>query len=238
MDVDTATWSEEAAFRRNSPILWTATLAGPFLLTLSLIALVAYRSGLETAWKLTTTAVVTFFLLGKFVILGGADNSATDQPAFFTGEQLFFMVLYMDVMTSCLLAFHVGFLLRLPYLGPRMKVLIEDGSFILKSNPWMKRATFLGLVTFVMVPLAATGSVGGSIFGRLLGMSRSATFTGILIGNLLGCALMYFGGELITKYLGRDNPALLVGGILVIGGCLFLLNRRYQSLKKRSTTAS
>ncbi len=170
------------------------------------------------------------------MILGGTDNQAAQQSAFFTGEQLFFMVLYMDVMTSCILAFHIGFLLRLPFLGPRMKFLIEDGSFILKSNPWMKRATFLGLVIFVMVPLAATGSVGGSLFGRLLGMTRTATFAGILIGNLLGCALMYFGGELISKYVGRDNPALLIGGILVMGGCMFLLNRRYQALKRRSMT--
>lgn len=117
--------------------------------------------------------------------------------------------------------------------GGKLKALVEDGQFILHSHPWMKRATFLGLVAFVMFPLAATGSVGGSIFGRLLGMSRLGTFTAIMIGNSLGCALMYFGSELITRHLDRDNPMLLIGGIAVVAAIIFLLNQRYRQFKAR-----
>jgi hypothetical protein len=82
-----------------------------------------------------------------------------------------------------------------------------------------------------MFPLAATGSVGGSIFGRLLGMSRLGTFTGIAIGNVLGCALMYFGSEVITRHLDRDNPMLLIGGVAVVAAIIFILNHRYRQLK-------
>jgi uncharacterized membrane protein len=172
---------------------------------------------------------VLFF--GKFVILGGSEGELLEVREFYTAEQLVVLVLYMDVMTACVLTSHLGFLFRLPVLGGKLKTLVDDGQFILQSNRWMKRATFLGLVAFVMFPLAATGSVGGSIFGRLLGMSRLGTFTGIAIGNVLGCALMYFGSEVITRHLDRDNPMLLIGGVAVVAAIIFILNHRYRQLK-------
>lgn len=232
-EMEVIAWKDEAAIQREYPVVWFLTLVGPFVLTGALIFIVWELFGSNVVWRLVSTAAATFFLFGKFVILGGSDGELLDARAFFTTEQLVVLVLYMDAMTACVLAFHLGFLFRLPMVGARLKALVEDGHFILQSNRWMKRATFLGLVTFVMIPLAATGSVGGSIFGRLLGMSRLGTFVGITLGNVLGCALMYFGSELITRYVGRDNPWLLIGGIAVIGAILFVLNRRYHQLKAR-----
>jgi hypothetical protein len=130
-------------------------------------------------------------------------------------------------------AFHLGFLYRLPYIGPRLEALGQDSEFILHANRWMRRVTYLGLIAFVAFPLAATGSVGGAIFGRLLGMSRAATFSGVVLGSLVGCGAMYFGATLINAHLDRDNPWLLVGGIVVIAALILLLNRRYRHLKQR-----
>ena len=62
---------------------------------------------------------------------------------------------------------------------------------------------------------------------------QSETFVAIVIGNVLGCALMYFGSELITRCVDRDNPMLLVGGIAVIGTMILQLNHRYRHLKAR-----
>lgn len=226
---------DEAAFRRKYPVIWWLTLVGPFALSGALLFLVAEFSGPRVAWRVFSTAVATFFFFGKFIILGGSDGDLMDAATFFTAEQLFLLVLYMDVMTGCLLAFHLGFLFKLPVVGEKLEELVQDGHFILKSNRWMKRATFFGLVAFVMFPLAATGSVGGSIFGRLLGLGRFATLVGIVVGNLLGCGLMYFGSEMITRYVGRDNPMLMVGGIAVIAAIVYLLNYRYRQLKQRQT---
>ena len=46
---------------------------------------------------------------------------------------------------------------------------------------------------------------------------------------------MYFGSELITRYVGRDNPLLMVGGITVVAAILYLLNYRYRQLIERQT---
>jgi len=209
---------------------------GPILLTGGTLFLVWELAGPKAMWRLASTALVTFFFFGKFVILGGVEGDLLEARKFYTAEQLVVLVLYMDVMTASVLAFHMGFLFRLPVVGGKLKALVNDGQFILQSNRWMKHATWLGLVTFVMFPLAATGSVGGSIFGRLLGMSRFGTLAAIAIGNTLGCVLMYFGSELITRHIDRYNPWLLIGGIIVIATIVSVLNHRYRQLKAQQTT--
>jgi hypothetical protein len=110
--------------------------------------------------------------------------------------------------------------------------LVTDGHFILDSQPWMRRATFFGLIAFVAFPLAATGSIGGSIFGRLLGMSRTATFFGIVTGALSGNLVMFLFSDLLSHYLDKDNIYLKIGGFLVIATIIFVLERRYRKLKR------
>ena len=231
--IETKEWIDEEAFGRDYPIAWWLTLVGPIALTCVILYLVWGFAGTKALWRLIAMAFA-FLFFGKAVILSGMEGNLLESHSFFTVEQLVVIVLYMDLMTACVLAFHLGFLFKMPVIGPKFKSLVEDGQFIMQSNPWMKRATFLGLVVFVLLPLAATGSVGGSVFGRLLGMSRLGTFLGIALGNVLGCALMYFGSELITRYVGRDNPLLLIGGIAVIVAIVLLLNHRYREIKVRN----
>lgn len=221
------------AFRREHPFWWWFTLVGPVPVTLVVLAVLWFERGAEFVWQLVATAIATFFLFGRFVILGGTSPEMNQISTYLTSGELFAMVVYMDVAVACVLAFHLGFLYRLPYIGPQLEALRYDSEFILHSNRWMRRATFLGLVAFVAFPLAATGSVGGAIFGRLLGMSRAATFTGVVLGSLVGCGAMYFGAALINAHLDRDNPWLLFGGIAVIAALILFLNHRYRQLKQR-----
>ena len=223
----------ESALRKGQPFIWWLTLVGPFALTVALLTLLFVVQGESYVRQLVATALITFFLLGKFVILGGEEAQMSEIQAFLTPEQLFTLVVFMDLMTATVLIFHMGVIFRIPGIGKRLLNLVEDGRFILKTRPWMKRATFLGTVAFVMFPLAATGSVGGSIFGRLLGMKRSSAFTAIAIGSVLGCGLMYYGAGLINRYLDRKHPAVMIGGALVVVAIILILNYRYRQLKAR-----
>jgi len=226
--------------------VWFFTLIAPFAVSLGILVLFYYEHGWSFVKTLLLTAAAVFFFFGRFVILGGgtspsgessgavdeAMQEAVQQAArFFSSGELAFLVFYMDVMVACLLAFHIGFLYRLPLIGEKLKELQEDGKFILASNPWMKSATFAGIVAFCVFPLAATGSVGGSIFGRLLGMSRLGTFVGVVTGSAVGCSLMYFGATLINRYLDRDNPWLTIGGIIFVVLMILWLNLRYRKMK-------
>ena len=224
-DFDSVRFEED--FYRDHPALWLLTLVGPVAVTVAVLVFVYVVSGAATFWKLIGTALASFFGLGKFVILGGQDH----EEAFFSAAQLFGLVFYMDVATAVILVYHSGFLFKLPLLGAQLRELVKDGQFILASHPWMKRATFAAIVAFVMVPVAATGAIGGALFGRLLGMTRLATLAGIALGSFLGCGVMYFGAELVNRWIDKDSPWLVVGGIAVILALVYLLNRRYKAMR-------
>ena len=95
--------------------------------------------------------------------------------------------------------------------------------------------TFLGLLAFIAFPLAATGSVGGAIFGRLLGLSRWAIFWGSTIGAVIGNAAMLFLVVVVKDSLpdNLENSMIVKwGGVPIIILIIFFLERRYSSMKK------
>ncbi len=223
----------ESLFRKEHPWVWSTTLAGPFVISLTLLVGLFFYAGWEFASRLVTTTALAIWLVGRFIILSGSDGGINDFEGALSSFQLFALVSYLDVMAALLLAFHIGFLFRLPFIGPRVAALVVDGHFILESHPWMRRATFFGLIAFVGFPLAATGSIGGSIFGRLLGLSRMATFFGIAIGSLIGNGLMYWFSDVLDHWIDKDNIAVRFGGLILILAIVLLLERRYQTLKHR-----
>jgi uncharacterized membrane protein len=229
--------STEEQFRAAHPLCWQMTLYGPVLLTLSVLGVLLVQTGWEFTSKVITSAVITVCLLGRFIILSGSDGTFNDTNGSLASEHLFALVCYLDVMTALMLAFHIGFLFRLPYVGTRIAALVTDGHFILDSQPWMRRATFIGLIAFVGFPLAATGSIGGSIFGRLLGMSRLATFFGIVTGTLVGNSAMFWFSDLLGHYFDKENFYLKYGGLLIIVAIVIVLERRYRKLKQRYAIA-
>ena len=214
----------EKNFRKNFFLLWLGTLIGPGIITLILFSVVYAVSGAEFCGKLLFAAGLSFAFLGRFSIITPNLNLSP--------LVLFWMVTYQDVMVALFFAFHVGFMFRVPWIGPKIAALSSDSEFILANQPWMRRMTFLGLLAFIAFPLAATGSVGGAIFGRLLGLSRWAIFWGSAIGAVIGNASMLFLAELVQKYLPEDSFAVKWGGLLIIIAIILFLERRYSSMKR------
>ncbi|MGD9791560.1 MAG: small multi-drug export protein [Phycisphaerales bacterium] len=230
-------------FRRDYPVGWWATLIAPFLLTGALLASLGLTRGWDFVAKLVAAATSSFFVLGRFVILLGSGevNPALEGHAedvakfkFLSTPELFTMVTWMDLCTACILVYHASFIYKIPKLGPRLLSLRDEGQFFLRYQPWIRRFTFIGLSLFVAIPIAATGAIAGSIFGRLLGMTRTATILAICCGTLLGNGVMLALRGVIHKlpFLDPNNPWNLAVGIAVILGIIALLNWRYRKLKK------
>jgi len=224
----------EKKFRAESPILWWATLFSPLILTVGVLGLLTFVQGPGYAWKCLYHAFITFFVAGRFILLAGMEGDTAEAVAKFSMKprELFFLVTYLDFMVALFVTFHMGFLFRIPKIGHKLAMLVWDGKFFMDSQPWIKRMAFAGLVGFVIIPFSTTGSIGGSILGRLLGLSRWTTVGGVLLGSVLGNGIMYLFAKQINKYL-EDNWTFRIAGLLLIIAICVLIEWRYRAIKNK-----
>lgn len=224
----------EKKFRAERPILWWATLFSPLILTVAVLGVLSVIQGPGYAWKCVYHAFLTFFVFGRFILLAGmeGDTSATVAKFSMKPSELFFLVTYLDFIVALFVTFHMGVLFRIPKIGHKLAMLVWDGKFFMDSQPWIKRMAFAGLVGFVIIPFSTTGSIGGSILGRLLGLSRWATVGGVLLGSILGNGIMYGFAKQINKYL-EDSLWFRLAGLLLIVVICVLLEWRYRAVKNK-----
>lgn len=220
----------ERSFRKRFPVIWFATLLAPVVVSALLLLFFGLTSGWGYSGRLVSHALLTFFVFGRFIILSGAEAA---ERILMSPLELFGLVTYLDFMTALFVTFHMGFLFRVPLLGPKIAMLVWDGKFVMEAQPWIRRFAFLGLVGFVMFPSSTTGSIGGSIFGRLLGLSRFATVGGVLLGSVLGNGVMFLLSKELNKYISKDDIWLkVVGALLIVAACV-ALEWRYRQVKKK-----
>lgn len=224
----------EKQFRAERPILWWTTLLSPLILTVAVLGLLCAVQGPGYAFKCVNHALLTFFVLGRFVLLAGVEGEVSERMAkiAMNPKELFVLVTYLDFIVALFVTFHLGFLFKLPKIGPKLAMLAWDGKFFMDSQPWIKRMAFAGLVGFVVMPFSTTGSIGGSILGRLLGLSRWTTVGGVLVGSVLGNGIMYLFAKQINKYL-QDNWTFRIVGLLIIVAICVLLEWRYRAVKNK-----
>lgn len=238
----------ESSFRKRFPVIWIATLLAPVVVSSLLLLFFGFNFGWKYAGVIASHVVLTFFVFGRFIILAGSNKSgaASDlspdaaaelggkfQEVLMSPMELFGLVTYLDFMTALFVTFHMGFLFRIPGLGPKIATLVWDGKFVMESQPWIRRFAFVGLVAFVMFPTSTTGSIGGSIFGRLLGLSRLTTVMGVLVGSIFGNGLMYVLSKQLNNYISKDDIWLKVVGALLIVGLCIAVEWRYRQVKKK-----
>ena len=93
--------------------------------------------------------------------------------------------------------------------------------------------THKGRRAFVIFPTSTTGSIGGSIFGRLLGLGRFRTVLGVMLGSLMGNAVMYFFAKEINQWIGPDSWWLKLAGVLLLISGVMFIEWRYRKAKNK-----
>ncbi len=225
--------SFEQAFHVRHPLLHWVTLILPPVLVLGALIIICSIKGWIFTTKLVGAATITFFGLGRFVILFGQQGELSGDWDFLSPFQLFLMVCFMDFAAALLVAFHIGALFHLPWIGKRAESMILDARFILDRLPWMRNATFTGLVLFVAFPLAATGAIGGSILGTLLGLNRWRVYIATIAGCLIGNGALYLLADTIGRYVDTNSPVVKFGGLAVILGVIITMEYRYRKGKQK-----
>ena len=229
----------EKEYRHDHKIAWWLALIGPVVITAVVLGVIYLVKGPTDGPKVVlsylSAAATAFLLLGRFIILVGGNDPDPESLWFLKyldARNLFFMLTYLDVMVAMFVAFHMGVIFRLPLVGQKIAEMVSDGQFILRKQPWIRRAAFTGLVAFVIFPTSTTGSIGGSIFGRLLGMKRFRVVMAILAGSILGNGLMLLFSKQISKLGFTDSWYMRVGGVLAMVFALFLFERKFRQLKE------
>ncbi|MBT8493108.1 MAG: small multi-drug export protein [Deltaproteobacteria bacterium] len=175
----------------------------------------------------------TFFVAGKFLPLWAASGKSNFGP-----YELGAVVWLLDTIW----VLNIVYLLEVFYkVGPIRRGLMKvqgNARLVLRAYPRVKRAATIGVVAFVLFPVAGTGAIGGSFIGIFLGMSRqgliaAVSFGGFLGGMAMAFAAVHFEGAVRSLRAAQASPAIkyaVIGGVVaVLAWFVWWLNRKYQA---------
>ncbi len=152
---------------------------------------------------------------GKYVIFSGVSAASPLGP-----WGLCVAAIGVDAIVALTLAVGLAPLGRVPGLGPALRNVHDRAQTALSEYPRLKRMAFWGVTIFVFLPLPASGSVGGTFAGQLLGLTRTMGLAAVLLGG----ALVSVTFAALAGALGSQAAAILDNPwISVVSGVVFLL---------------
>jgi len=145
-----------------------------------------------------------------------------------------FTIGFLDFVGGLFMAWNFPLALKIPYLGPWMARFMASGETYLNRRPWLERLYFLGLVLFVSFPLEGSGSIAGTIVGRMLGMGKKEVLAAITIGGFLGGFAIALGADYIRELLLRDVfVGLSIVALILVVIAIAVMYRSYQRRRRR-----
>jgi uncharacterized membrane protein len=139
-----------------------------------------------------------------------------------------FTLVLLDFAGGLFMAWNFPLVLRIPYLGPWIQQFMAAGRTYLDKRPWLEKLYFVGLVLFVSIPFEGSGSIVGSIIGRMLGMTKMEVLACITIGGIIGSFGIALGADYIrTLFLEDVGPGISLVAFLLFGIALLVMYRSY-----------
>jgi uncharacterized membrane protein len=207
--------------RREDRILFWGNIALAACVALYLVSVFASH-GTTGMVELATTAGVSFAVLGKLVIFRGLMEGAI--PVW----SLAVMTFLIDLVLASALASGLRGLEHAPLVGGWLHNSRARAKEALAEYPGLRRMAFFGVVAFVLLPIAGTGAITGSIVARLLGLSRLAGIGSIALAS--GWSALCFA--LLAIFLGEQGETLIKNP-LIVAGVVGLLGAVGATLYKR-----
>ncbi len=97
---------------------------------------------------------------------------------------------FVDIAVGVFLTWNFDLAKKIPFIGSGITRVQRKGEDMLGSLPWLERASFIGIVVFVMFPFQGSGAVGGTILGRAIGLSPNKNLAAVTIGAVSGSFLL------------------------------------------------
>ncbi|BBL66848.1 small multi-drug export protein [Methanoculleus chikugoensis] len=139
-----------------------------------------------------------------------------------------FTLAFLDFAGGLFMAWNFPLVLRIPYVGPWVSRFTAAGRTFLDRRPWLERLYFVGLIAFVALPFDGSGSIVGSIVGRMLGMTKAEVLACITVGGIIGSFAIALGIDYVV-HLIPPGAGLWVSlaVLLLIGTALLVTYRSY-----------
>lgn len=174
----------------------------------------------------------SFFAAGKFLPLWGISDKSN-----FTPYGLGVVIWMMDTVTVLVLVYSLEAFYRFRRLKRGLDKVQRNANLVLEAYPRIRTAAVVGVVLFVLFPVAGTGAIGATFLGILLGLHRFVLIAAVSAGGFLGGMLMAFAaanfGDTLRnlRAVQRDPTvkyALIAAVALVLLLAVLLLNRAYK----------
>jgi len=163
----------------------TAYLLGPFGVTAFVLGGVYLFAGLWTLNEVWITGLVSLLGAGTTVVFGkAAVGDATFNFKLGTW-QLAYVVMYVNAASTFFYTYNLDLLQRVPKVGPVMRRARRNAAVMLTHRPWIRRWAVVGVGLFVVTPLPGSGALGGALVGRIVGVSKRATFISVSIAGVI-----------------------------------------------------
>jgi uncharacterized membrane protein len=141
---------------------------------------------------------------------------------------------FLDFAGGLFMAWNFPLVLRIPHIGPWVSRFVAAGRTFLDRRPWLERLYFVGLIAFVALPFDGSGSIVGSIVGRMLGMTKTEVLSCITIGGIIGSFAIALGIDYVVNLIPAEAGFWVSLAVFFLIGTALLV--MYRSYSRRSET--
>ncbi len=155
------------------------------VLTIALVCGLLYSS--SQTIELVSLLPVTFVAVGKFLPLW-----AVTGQSHFSAWELAAVIWLLDTVSVIVIVYGLEGLYRFGALKRALDRIHNNVGLVLRAYPRIRRTAAVGVVLFVLFPIAGTGAIGATFLGILLRLHRLTLIAAVSLGGFLGGALMAF----------------------------------------------
>ena len=161
---------------------------GPPLLTALVLGVIYLATDEWTVHEVWITGLVSLLGAGTTVVFGEAALGDKTFDLKLDTWQLAYVVMSVNAVSGWFYTYNLDLLERLWKIGPWLRRSRINARAMLEHRPWIRRWSVVGVCLFVVTPLPGSGALGGSLVGRLVGISKRATVLAVAIAGIVVCS--------------------------------------------------
>lgn len=162
-----------------------AYLLGPFFATAFVLGGIYLFTDLWTLNEVWITGAISLIGAGTTVIFGEAALGDQVIDLKLNTWQLAYVVMYVNAASTFWYTYNLDLLQRVPKIGPALRRARRNAALMLNQRKWIRRWAVVGVGLFVITPLPGSGALGGALVGRIVGVTKRATFISVSVAGVI-----------------------------------------------------